>query len=156
MDPGHMYLKGWQGFRGTKFFLFVAFPLSLPWLSKHGINRISFYSYRLKEPTGHNQVLTSIGHRLSDRLFTIGESTFDKNCPFQVHQKPINKKIPGDQTLLLEARSLELGLVIDFPKTFFGFLREEVAKDKISDTGVWDFSYVIASARRVSLWTLSL
>jgi len=56
----------------------------------------------------------------------------------------------------LEARSLELGLVIDFPKTFFGFLREEVAKDKISDTCVWDFSYVIASARRVSLWTLSL
>jgi hypothetical protein len=25
--------------------------------------------------------------------------------------------------------------------TFFGFMREEVAKDKISDTCVWDFSF---------------
>lgn len=50
--------------------------------------------------------------------------------------------------------------MIYFPKTFywieFFFLGEEVAKDILSDTGVWDLYYVIASARRVSLWTLSL
>ena len=46
--------------------------------------------------------------------------------------------------------------------TFFGFMREEVAKDKISDTCVWDFSFAtvvghlrhknLVQLRRVMLW----
>ena len=59
----------------------------------------------------------------------------------------------GAKALRVRARSV---------LTFFGFLREEVAKDKISDTCVWDFSFAtvvghlrhknLVQLRRVMLW----